>query len=101
MEQTNNTQIDTVRDDLLEVQELLAKHRLVGEMARRQDSPRKEVVNNLVQRQHVAELRHLLFRLPVLSMRQPQSGALRSALASISDQQSPRSWLAFGLARKA
>ena len=64
MEPTKVIQVDTVKDDLLEVQELLAKHRLVGEMARRQESPRKEVVDNLVQRQHIAELRHLLARLP-------------------------------------
>lgn len=41
MEPTKVIQVDTVKDDLLEVQELLAKHRLVGEMARRQESPRK------------------------------------------------------------
>lgn len=68
MEQSNVIQADTVKDDLLEVQELLAKHRLVGELARRQESPRKEVVDNLVQRQHVAELRHLLARLPTVSV---------------------------------
>lgn len=68
MEQTNTIQVDTVKDDLLEVQELLAKHRLVGEMARRQESPRKEVVDSLLQRQHVAELRHLLVRLPTVSV---------------------------------
>ncbi|WP_150430062.1 magnesium and cobalt transport protein CorA [Dechloromonas sp. CZR5] len=68
MEPTKVIQVDTVKDDLLEVQELLAKHRLVGEMARRQDSPRKEVVDNLVQRQHIAELRHLLARLPSVSV---------------------------------
>lgn len=68
MEPTKVIQVDTVKDDLLEVQELLAKHRLVGEMARRQESPRKEVVDNLVQRQHIAELRHLLARLPSVSV---------------------------------
>lgn len=68
MEQTNMIQADSVKDDLLEVQELLAKHRLVGEVARRQDSPRKEVVDSLVQRQHVAELRRLLARLPTVSV---------------------------------
>lgn len=68
MEKTNVIQVETVKDDLLKVQELLAKHRLVIEMARRQESPNKEVVDSLVQRQHVYELRHLLNRLPSVSI---------------------------------
>lgn len=68
MEQTNMIQADSVKDDLIEVQELLTKHRLIGEVAHRQNTIRKEVVDNLVQRQHVAELRRLLARMPTVSV---------------------------------
>lgn len=67
-EQTNLTEADTVKDDLAEVQDLLAKHRLVEEVARRQDGGRNDVVENLVQRQHIVELRHLFARLPTVSV---------------------------------
>lgn len=60
----NLTEADVVKDDLAEVQNLLAKHRLAEDVARRQESPRGEVLENLMQRQHIAELRHLFARLP-------------------------------------
>jgi magnesium transporter len=67
-EKTNLTEADTVKDDLAEVQNLLAKHRLVEEVSRRQDSGRHDVVESLVQRQHIAELRHLFARMPTVSV---------------------------------
>lgn len=67
-EQISLSEADTVKDDLAEVQGLLAKHRLVEEVSRRQDSGRHDVVENLVQRQHIAELRHLFQRLPTVTI---------------------------------
>lgn len=67
-EPTNLTEADTVKDDLAEVQNLLAKHRLVEEVSRRQDSGRHDVVESLVQRQHIAELRHLFARMPTVTI---------------------------------
>ena len=68
MESTNEVQAETVKDDLIEVQELLAKHRQVGEVARRQENSRKELVDHLALREHVVELRQLLARLPTVSV---------------------------------
>ena len=67
-EDTNLTEADAVKDDLAEVQGLLAKHRLVEDMARRQESPRHDLVENLVHRQHIAELRSLFARLPTVTI---------------------------------
>lgn len=67
-EDTNLTEADAVKDDLAEVQGLLAKHRLVEDVARRQDTPRHELVENLVHRQHIAELRSLFARLPTVTI---------------------------------
>ena len=67
-ENHNETEADAVKDDLAEVQNLLAKHRLVEEVSRRQDSGRHDVVENLVSRQHIAELRHLFGRLPTVTV---------------------------------
>ncbi len=64
----HQSQADTVKDDLAEVQDLLAKHRLVEEVARRQDSPRHELVENLLHRQHIMELRTLFARLPTVTI---------------------------------
>lgn len=66
--ETNLTEADIVKDDLAEVQSLLARQRLVEDMSRRQSSPRPDVVENLMQRQHILELRHLFGRLPVVSV---------------------------------
>jgi hypothetical protein len=56
-ENHNESEADAVKDDLAEVQNLLAKHRLVEEVSRRQDFGRHDVVESLVSRQHVVELR--------------------------------------------
>ncbi len=64
----NLTEADTVKDDLAEVQGLLAKHRLVEDVARRQESPRHELLESLVHRQHIAELRTLFARLPTVTI---------------------------------
>ena len=43
-----------------EVQQLLARHKLVEEVVHRQDMPRHDLVENLVHKQHISELtRHL------------------------------------------
>jgi magnesium transporter len=66
--QNNNlTDADTVKDDLAEVQDLLAKHRLVEDMVRRQETPRHDLVEGLVHRQHIGELRNLFARLPTVA----------------------------------
>lgn len=67
-EETQLTEADVVKDDLAEVQTLLARHRLVEDMVRRQDSPRHDVVESLTQRQHILELRNLFGRLPTVSV---------------------------------
>src|SRR5574343_209289 len=66
--QNTPSEADNVKDDLAEVQGLLAKHRLVEEVSRRQDSGRHDVVENLVQRQHIVELRHLFSRMPTVTV---------------------------------
>lgn len=67
-EDTNLTEADAVKDDLAEVQGLLAKHRLVEDMARRQESPRHDLVENLAHRQHIVEIRTLFARLPTVTI---------------------------------
>ena len=62
------TEADVVKDDLAEVQSLLARHRLVEDMVRRQESPRHDVVENLTHRQHILELRNLFGRLPTVTV---------------------------------
>ena len=60
---------DVVKDDLAEVQGLLAKHRLVEDMVRRQEpGQRFDVVESLVHRQHIVELRNLFARLPTVTV---------------------------------
>ena len=51
---------DDVQQHLREVQELLARHRLVENLVHRQEMPRHDLVETLVHRQHVAGLQHLL-----------------------------------------
>jgi magnesium transporter len=53
-------QSDDVQDSLREVQELLARHRVVENLVHRQEMPRHELVENLVHKQHIAELRQRL-----------------------------------------
>jgi magnesium transporter len=67
-ENHNESEADAVKDDLAEVQNLLAKHRLVEEVSRRQDSGRHDVVESLVSRQHIVELRHMFARLPTVTV---------------------------------
>lgn len=51
---------EDVQQSLREVQELLARHRLVEGLVHRQEMPRHELVENLVHKQHIAELRDRL-----------------------------------------
>ena len=53
-------QSEDVQQELREVQELLARHRVVEGLVHRQEMPRHELVENLVHKQHIAELRHKL-----------------------------------------
>ena len=68
MNDTNLTEADEVKDQLAEVQGLLAKHRLVEDMVRRQDMNRHDLVEGLVHKQHIVELRALFARLPQVSV---------------------------------
>jgi len=54
---------DDVQQHLREVQDLLARHRVVENLVHRQDMPRHELVEGLVHKQHVAELQNRLDRL--------------------------------------
>ena len=67
-ENHNESEADVVKDDLAEVQNLLAKHRLAEDVSRRQDSGRHDVIESLVSRQHIVELRHLFERLPTVTV---------------------------------
>ena len=51
---------DDVQQHLREVQELLARHRLVEGLVHRQEMPRHELVESLVHKQHVASLQERL-----------------------------------------
>jgi magnesium transporter len=53
-------QSEDVQQELREVQELLARHRVVEGLVHRQEMPRHELVENLVHKQHIAELRRKL-----------------------------------------
>ena len=53
-------QSEDVQQELREVQELLARHRVVEGLVHRQQMPRHELVENLVHKQHIAELRRKL-----------------------------------------
>ena len=69
MSEANNlTEADTVKDDLAEVQGLIGKHHLLEDLARRQDSPRSDIVESLTQRQHILELRTLLGRMSTVNV---------------------------------
>ena len=59
-EENNN-----VQDNLENVRELLARHKLVEDMVQRQDMPRHEIVEDVTHRQHLASLRSLLERVPL------------------------------------
>jgi magnesium transporter len=53
-------QSEDVQQELREVQELLARHRVVEGLVHRQQMPRHDLVENLVHKQHIAELRRKL-----------------------------------------
>jgi magnesium transporter len=52
-------------DNLGNVKEFIAKHRLVENLVERQDMPRQELVEEVVHKQHLAGLRSLLERIPL------------------------------------
>ncbi|TJZ68617.1 magnesium transporter [Chitiniphilus eburneus] len=54
---------ESLQDTLLQVQRLLARHKLVEGMVHRQDMPRHDLVEKLVHKQHLAELSVKLERL--------------------------------------
>ena len=56
-------QSEDVQQELREVQELLARHRVVEGLVHRQEMPRHELVETLLHKQHIAELRAKLDRL--------------------------------------
>lgn len=68
MTDNNLTEVDELKDQLAEVQNLLAKHRLVEDMVRRQEMPRHDLVEGLVHKQHISELRALFARLPLVAI---------------------------------
>src|SRR5690349_2938183 len=49
--------LEDLKAELLEVQELLRRHHLVEALVERQEMPKHELVGSLVHRQNVAELR--------------------------------------------
>jgi magnesium transporter len=53
-------QSEDVQQELREVQELLARHRVVEGLVHRQEMPRHELVEEIVHKQHIAELRRKL-----------------------------------------
>ncbi|MFZ5491184.1 MAG: magnesium transporter [Pseudomonadota bacterium] len=60
MTETAPPAADDVQQHLREVQELLARHRLVENLVHRQEMPRHDLVENLVHKQHVASLQERL-----------------------------------------
>ena len=56
-ELANRLEIEDLKENLHEVQALLHRHQLVESLVARQDSPKQDLVEQLVQKQHLAELR--------------------------------------------
>jgi magnesium transporter len=54
-----------ILDNLSNVKDFIAKHRLVEDLVHRQDMPRQELVEDVVHKQHLAGLRSLLERIPL------------------------------------
>ena len=52
-------------DNLGNVKEFIAKHRLVEDLVHRQEMPRQDLVEDMVHKQHLAGLRSLLERIPL------------------------------------
>ena len=63
MTETVSPAADDVQQHLREVQDLLARHRLVENLVHRQDMTRHDLVENLVHKQHLASLQERLDRL--------------------------------------
>src|SRR5471032_2293035 len=59
----NRLEIEDLKENLRAVQELLHRHKLVEDLVARQDNPKQELVEQLVHRQHLAELRAKIERL--------------------------------------
>jgi magnesium transporter len=59
----NRLEIEDLKENLRAVQELLHRHKLVEDLVSRQDNPKQELVEQLVHRQHLAELRGKIERL--------------------------------------
>lgn len=51
---------DRLQDNLVQVQRLIERHRLVEDLVHRQDMPRHDLVESLVHKQNLAELEHKL-----------------------------------------
>jgi len=62
-EHLTRLEIDDLKQNLHDVQELLERQKLVEDLVGRQDMPRHDLVEQLVHRQHVAELHARLDRL--------------------------------------
>ncbi len=56
-EQTQRLELEDLKQNLHEVQELLRRQRLVEGLVERQDMPRHDLVEQLLHKQHLAELR--------------------------------------------
>ncbi len=56
-------ELEDLQEDLLEVHELLRRHRVVEDLVERQDMPRHDLVESLVRKQNAAELRAKLERM--------------------------------------
>ena len=54
-----------VLDNLSNVKDFIAKHRLVEDLVERQDAPRQESDEDVAHKQHLAGLRSLLERIPL------------------------------------
>ena len=59
-EELRHADAETLQESLTVVQTLLARHKLVEELLRKQDMPRQELVASMVHRQHLTELRQKL-----------------------------------------
>ncbi|MCL2524372.1 MAG: magnesium transporter [Betaproteobacteria bacterium] len=55
-EETQLTDTEDLQERLVEVQTLLARHKLVEELVHRQEGPRHDLVENIVHKQHLHEL---------------------------------------------
>ena len=53
----NRLEIEDLKENLREVQELLHRHAVIEGLVARQDMPKHELVEQMVQKQHLAELR--------------------------------------------